>query len=71
MLYCYFVPDLHFTHNASQDNAALAMIERSADAWEHNQFKDVIVRVANVEMYESTFPYSNSGAKCLVAITNP
>jgi hypothetical protein len=34
-----------------QDNAALAMIERSADAWEHNQFKDVIVRVANVEMW--------------------
>jgi clathrin heavy chain len=33
-----------------QDNAALAMIERSADAWDHNQFKDVIVRVANVEM---------------------
>ena len=33
------------------DNAALAMIERSADAWEHNQFKDVIVRVANIEMY--------------------
>jgi clathrin heavy chain len=26
------------------------MIERSADAWEHNQFKDVIVRAANVEM---------------------
>ena len=25
-------------------------MERSADAWEHNQFKDVIVRVANVEM---------------------
>ncbi|KAF5355246.1 hypothetical protein D9758_006001 [Tetrapyrgos nigripes] len=33
------------------DNASLAMIERSADAWEHNQFKDVIVRVANVEIY--------------------
>ncbi|KZT09895.1 clathrin heavy chain 1 [Laetiporus sulphureus 93-53] len=33
------------------DNAALAMIERSADAWEHNQFKDVIVRVANIEIY--------------------
>ena len=33
-----------------QDNAGLAMMERSADAWEHNQFKDVIVRVANVEM---------------------
>jgi len=37
--------------NPLQDNAALAMIERSSDAWEHNQFKDVIVRVANVEMY--------------------
>ncbi|RPD64311.1 clathrin heavy chain 1 [Lentinus tigrinus ALCF2SS1-7] len=33
------------------DNAALAMIERSPDAWEHNQFKDVIVRVANIEIY--------------------
>ncbi|KAF5383731.1 hypothetical protein D9615_003688 [Tricholomella constricta] len=33
------------------DNAALAMIERSADAWEHNQFKDVIIRAANVEIY--------------------
>ncbi|KAF8159760.1 hypothetical protein B0H34DRAFT_858496 [Crassisporium funariophilum] len=33
------------------DNAALAMIERSSDAWEHNQFKDVIVRAANVEIY--------------------
>ena len=37
--------------NSLQDNAALAMIERSADAWDHNQFKDVIVRVANVEMW--------------------
>ncbi|KAF8998593.1 clathrin heavy chain 1 [Cyathus striatus] len=33
------------------DNAALAMIERSADAWEHNQFKDIVVRVANIEIY--------------------
>ncbi|KAF8920783.1 clathrin heavy chain 1 [Mucidula mucida] len=33
------------------DNAALAMIERSANAWDHNQFKDVIVRAANVEIY--------------------
>jgi clathrin heavy chain len=35
------------------------MIERSADAWEHNQFKDVIARVANVEMY--VFCAFNSG----------
>jgi clathrin heavy chain len=33
------------------DNAALSMLERSADAWEHNQFKDTIVRAANVEIY--------------------
>ncbi|CED83796.1 clathrin heavy chain [Phaffia rhodozyma] len=33
------------------DNAALAMMERSADAYEQNQFKDVVVRVANVEIY--------------------
>ena len=36
--------------NVVQDNAALAMIERSADGWEHNQFKEVIVKVANIEM---------------------
>ncbi|KAG1869630.1 armadillo-type protein [Suillus subluteus] len=34
-----------------QDNAASAMIECSADAWEHNQFKDVVVRATNVEIY--------------------
>ncbi|CAL1714910.1 unnamed protein product [Somion occarium] len=39
------------------DNAALAMIERSADAWEHNQFKDVIVRVANIEIYYKSLTF--------------
>ena len=33
------------------DNAALAMMERASDAWEHNQFKEVIVKVANIEIY--------------------
>ncbi|KAG1725955.1 actin-domain-containing protein [Suillus occidentalis] len=33
------------------DNAALAMIKRSADAWEHNQFKEVVVRATNVKIY--------------------
>ncbi len=42
--YCYWIL------NVLKDNAALGMMERSADAWEHNQFKDVIVRVANIEM---------------------
>ena len=41
----------HWYSIFSQDNAALAMMERSADAWEHSQFKDVVVRVANVEMW--------------------
>jgi hypothetical protein len=53
-----------------QDIAALAMIERSADAWKHNQFKDVIVRAANVEMdvflFEVTHAYS-----CSVVTTRP
>jgi len=39
------------------DNAALAMIERSPDAWEHNQFKDVIVRAANVEIYYKSLTF--------------
>ncbi|KAK7679481.1 hypothetical protein QCA50_017535 [Cerrena zonata] len=39
------------------DNAALAMIERSADAWEHNQFKDTIVRVANIEIYYKSLTF--------------
>ncbi|KAF8661339.1 hypothetical protein AX16_001434 [Volvariella volvacea WC 439] len=39
------------------DNAALAMIERAADAWEHNQFKEVIVRVANVEIYYKSLTF--------------
>ncbi|QRV88920.1 Clathrin [Ceratobasidium sp. AG-Ba] len=33
------------------DNAALSMMEHSADAWEHNQFKEIIVKAANVEIY--------------------
>ena len=39
------------------DNAALAMMERSADAWEHNQFKEVIVKVANIEIYYKALSY--------------
>jgi len=39
------------------DNAALAMIERSPHAWEHNQFKDVIVRAANVEIYYKSLTF--------------
>ena len=26
-------------------------MERSADAWDHTQFKEVVVKVANIEIY--------------------
>lgn len=46
-------PELIFlyTHYDEWDNAALAMIERAADAWEHHSFKDIIVKVANLDLY--------------------
>ncbi|KAI9701356.1 MAG: hypothetical protein M1820_006578 [Bogoriella megaspora] len=46
-------PELVFLygHYDEWDNAALAMMERSADAWEHHSFKDTIVKVANLEIY--------------------
>jgi clathrin heavy chain len=40
-----------FCHYDEWDNAALAMMERAADAWEHHSFKDIIVKVANLEIY--------------------
>ncbi|KAK3718293.1 Clathrin heavy chain [Vermiconidia calcicola] len=46
-------PELVFlyTHYDEYDNAALAMMERAADAWEHNSFKDILVKVSNIEVY--------------------
>lgn len=32
------------------DNAALAIINHSADAWEHAQFKDVVAKVSNIDI---------------------
>ncbi|KAJ9300960.1 hypothetical protein DTO271G3_2124 [Paecilomyces variotii] len=46
-------PELVFLycHYDEWDNAALAMMERAVDAWEHHSFKDIIVKVANLEIY--------------------
>jgi clathrin heavy chain len=46
-------PELIFlyVHYDEWDNAALAMMERSADAWEHQAFKDTITKATNVEIY--------------------
>ncbi|KAF2684962.1 clathrin heavy chain [Lentithecium fluviatile CBS 122367] len=46
-------PELIFlyVHYDEWDNAALAMMERAADAWEHQSFKDTITKATNVEIY--------------------
>lgn len=46
-------PELIFLycHYDEWDNAALTMMEKAADAWEHQSFKDIIVKVANLEIY--------------------
>ncbi|TID27777.1 clathrin heavy chain [Venturia nashicola] len=44
LIFCY-------THYDEWDNAALAMMERAADAWIHESFKDILVKVANLEIY--------------------
>ncbi|KAG0638061.1 armadillo-type protein [Tuber brumale] len=46
-------PELIFLycHYDEWDNAALAMMERAADSWEHQSFKDIVVKVANLEIY--------------------
>ncbi|KAF3660335.1 Clathrin heavy chain 1 [Capsicum annuum] len=33
------------------DNAATTVMNHSPDAWDHMQFKDIVVKVANVELY--------------------
>ncbi|KNF04499.1 hypothetical protein PSTG_02409 [Puccinia striiformis f. sp. tritici PST-78] len=52
-------PELVFlyVHYDEFDNAVLAMMERSADAWDHSQFKDIIVKVANVELYYKSLSF--------------
>ena len=46
-------PELVFlyAHYDEYDNASLAMMERASDAWEHQTFKETIVKVANLEIY--------------------
>jgi clathrin heavy chain len=46
-------PELVFLyhHYEEFDNAVLAMMERAADAWDHNSLKEMIVKVSNVEIY--------------------
>lgn len=43
-VFCYY-------HYDEFDNAALTVIERPENSWEHQQFKEIIVKVANLEIY--------------------
>jgi len=44
LVFCYY-------HYDEFDNAALAVMERPENSWEHQQFKEIVVKVANLEMY--------------------
>ncbi|KAK9460391.1 uncharacterized protein V1516DRAFT_676506 [Lipomyces oligophaga] len=46
-------PELVFLycHYDEWDNAALAIMEHAADAFEHSAFKEIVVKVANLEIY--------------------
>jgi len=44
LVFCYY-------HYDEFDNAALAVMERPENSWEHQQFKEIIVKVANLEIY--------------------
>eukprot|EP00897_Mesotaenium_endlicherianum_P006181 jgi/Mesen1/5591/ME000281S04647 len=41
---------LYITYD-EYDNAATTVMSHSPDAWDHMQFKDVVVKVANLELY--------------------
>lgn len=44
LVFCYYNYD-------EFDNAALAVMERPEDSWEHQQFKEITIKVANLEIY--------------------
>lgn len=40
-----------YIHYDEYDNAALCMMKNSAEAWDHQEFKDIAAKVSNVEIY--------------------
>lgn len=44
LVFCYY-------HYDEFDNAALSVMERAENSWEHQQFKDIVIKVANLEIY--------------------
>ncbi|CAG8468332.1 858_t:CDS:10 [Funneliformis mosseae] len=47
------------------DNAALSIITHAADAWEHSRFKDIVVKVSNLEIYYKNRSYQEEDYKSL------
>lgn len=50
LVFCYY-------HYDEFDNAALAVIEHPENSWEHQQFKEMVVKVANLEIYYRAIRY--------------
>ena len=52
-------PELIFLycHYDEWDNAALAMMERAADSFEHHSFKEIVVKCANMEIFYRALNY--------------
>ncbi|CAH7670842.1 clathrin, heavy polypeptide [Phakopsora pachyrhizi] len=46
-----------YVHYDEFDNGVLAMMEHSPDAWDHSQFKEIVVKVANVELYYKSLSF--------------
>ncbi|KAG2218281.1 hypothetical protein INT45_002403 [Circinella minor] len=40
-----------YVHYDEFDNAVQAMMDHASDSWEHSAFKEIIVKVSNVELY--------------------
>jgi len=55
-----------YVHYDEHDNAALTMINHSADAWEHGQFKEVITKVANLDLFYKAVQFYIEEAPLLV-----
>jgi clathrin heavy chain len=51
--------ELHFlyVHYEEFDNAAMTQILHPAEAWDHNSFKDTIIKVSNVDMYSRAITF--------------
>ncbi|CAO3664380.1 unnamed protein product [Rhizopus stolonifer] len=40
-----------YVHYDEFDNAVIAMMEHSVESWDHSAFKEILVKVSNVELY--------------------